>query len=310
MMSPFESEERMGKVVVVTGCSSGFGRQVSEALAGTGNRVYATMREVTGRNSGTAAELNAWAAARSADLRTIEMDVTSNGSVEAAAEQILRESGAPDVVINNAGQMFVGITEAFSPEELLSQLDVNVVGVHRVSRAFLPAMRARGTGLLINISSIAGRLSVPFNAVYHASKWALEGYSIAMRAELASSGIDLVLVEPGPFTTALFPTMRLPLDADGRGNTYPPVVHETFAAIGGMFDGLFSDPAIPTDPALVVDRLVELVEMPPGSRPLRSVVGVDFGVAARNGAVEVHDAGVLDAAGLSAFATLRVSPPD
>lgn len=298
----------MSRVVVVTGCSSGFGRQVSEALARKGDRVYATMRDVGGRNAPVATELQSLAADESLDLRPLEMDVTSAPSVNAAAERVIAESGAPDVVINNAGQMFVGITEAFSDQEVTDQLDVNVVGVHRVNRAFLPAMRARGRGLLMNVSSIAGRLGVPFNGVYHASKWALEGYSLALRGELASSGVDVVVVEPGPFTTALFPTMRLPADAEGRGATYPAVAHETFAAIGGMFDTMFNDPGTPTDPTLVVDRMVELVEMAPGARPFRSVVGVDFGVRDRNAAVEPHDVGVLEAAGLTSFATLKVAP--
>ena len=295
----------MKQTIVVTGCSSGFGRQVSEMLAQRGNRVYATMRGTQGKNVEIARALQSQAKADHLDLRILEMDVTSESSVQSAAAQVLEQSGAPDVVINNAGQMFVGITEAFSSEEFTNQLDVNVVGVHRVNRAFLPAMRARGSGLFINISSIAGRLAVPFNAIYHASKWALEGYSMALRGELASSGVDVVVVEPGPFTTALFPTMRLPADAEGRAGTYPAIVHETFAAMGGIFEGLFSDPATPTDPILVSDRLVELVEMPAGSRPFRSVVGVDFGVRDRNAAVEPHDAGVLEAAGFTSFATLR-----
>jgi NAD(P)-dependent dehydrogenase (short-subunit alcohol dehydrogenase family) len=295
------------RVVVVTGCSSGFGRDVSLALARKGARVYATMRDSRGRNADNASNLLAAAAAEGVDLRVIEMDVQSTASVDASAAEVLRESGAPDVVINNAGQMYVGIAEAFTADEVTNQLDVNVVGVHRVTRAFLPAMRTRGTGLFINISSIAGRLAVPFNGIYHASKWALEGYSLALRGELASSGIDVVVVEPGPFSTALFPTMRLPADAEGRGATYPAVVHDTFAGIGAMFDGMFADPNTPTDPSLVVDRMVELVGMPGGRRPFRSVVGVDFGVTARNAAVESHDAAVLQGAGLTSFATLTPS---
>ena len=295
----------MRKVVVVTGCSSGFGKDVSAALARKGHRVYATMRDVRGRNAANAEALEALASKESIDLRVIEMDVTSTSSVDGAAAQILKESSAPDVVINNAGQMFVGITEAFTDTEVREQLDVNVVGIHRVTRAFLPLMRSRGTGLFINISSIAGRLGVPFNAVYHASKWAVEGYSLALRGELASSGIDVVIVEPGPFTTALFPTMRLPRDEEGRGATYPPAVHDAFAGMAGMFDGLFKNPDAPTDPALVVDCLVELSESPAGTRPFRSVVGVDLGVRERNAAVEPFDAGVLEATGLVAFATLK-----
>lgn len=295
----------MPRNIVVTGCSSGFGHDVSQALAQKGDRVYATMRATSAKNAKIAAELRDWATANSVDLRVVEMDVTSESSVDAAAKQILAESGAPDVVINNAGQMYVGIAECFSSDEVTAQLDVNVVGLHRVTRAFLPGMRKRGIGLIINMSSIAGRAAVPFNAVYHASKWAVEGYSLALRGELASSGVDVVVVEPGPFTTSLFPSMRLPADADGRAASYPTIVHETFAAMGGMFEGLFTSPDVPTDPALVVRRLVELVDMPAGTRPFRSVVGVDLGVRARNDAVEPFDIGVLEGTGMTSFATLK-----
>lgn len=92
-----------------------------------------------------------------------------------------------------------------------------------------------------------------------------ESYSLAPRDELASSGVDVVVVEPGPFTTALFPSMRLLADVDGRSASYPAVVHETFTAMGGMFDGLFSNPDVPTGPSLVVEQLVQLVEMSAGT---------------------------------------------
>jgi NAD(P)-dependent dehydrogenase (short-subunit alcohol dehydrogenase family) len=295
------------KTIVITGCSSGFGRQVSERLARSGARVYATMRGVSGKNAAAATAMLEQATVDGYDLRVLEMDVTDTMSVDAAAATVLAEAGAPDAVINNAGQMFVGITETFTADELAAQLDVNVVGVHRVNRAFLPAMRARGTGLVINISSIAGRLAVPFNGVYHASKWALEGYSLALRGELASSGVDVVVVEPGPFSTALFPMMRLPANVDGRSTSYPEEAHEALAGLRGMFDTVFSDTAAPTDPELVVDRLVELIEMTPGTRPFRSVVGLDFGVRERNSTDAAHDVAVIEATGLSAFTTLRTT---
>ncbi|MCY2959000.1 MAG: SDR family oxidoreductase [Planctomycetota bacterium] len=296
----------MNRTVVVTGCSTGFGRQVSERLARKGDRVYATMRGVDGKNAAVARELRALAKAEKIDLRVLEMDMTSTSSVDSAAAIVLAESGAPDVVVNNAGQMYVGITEAFSAEELAAQLDVNVVGIHRVNRAFLPATRKRATGLVVNVSSIAGRIAIPFFGVYHASKWAVEGYSMALRMELASSGVDVVVVEPGPFTTELFPRSPHPADLDGRGKAYPAVVHQTLEGMGGAFEGLFQDPAVPTDPKLVVDRLVELVEMRAGTRPFRSVVGVDFGVRDLNAGAERQEEGAVDAMGLRAFATLVV----
>ena len=266
--------------------------------------MYASMRDTARKNSGIAQELGRLAVSEKLDLRVLELDVGSTSSVEAAAARVLTESGVPDVVINNAGQMFVGITEAFSAEEFVKQLDINVVGLHRVNRAFLPAMRKRGEGLIINISSTAGRVSVPFFGVYHASKWAVEGYSMALQAELACAGVDVVVVEPGPFTTSLFPNSPKPADADGRAATYPTAASEAFAAMGAAFESLFKNPELPTDPALVVDRVIELVEMKAGTRPFRSVVGVDFGVRDRNAAVEPFDGALREAMGLTAFTKL------
>ncbi|NEZ03532.1 SDR family oxidoreductase [Wenzhouxiangella sp. XN201] len=294
----------MTKTIVITGCSSGFGKQLALQLARRGDRVYATMRATQGKNAVAAEELNNAAETEDIDLRVLELDVASTGSVNAAAKAILAESGAPDVVVNNAGVMYVGFTEAFTAEELTTQLDVNVVGIQRMNRAFLPAMRQRGQGLIVNLSSIAGRFGVPFFGVYHASKWALEGYSMALRCELARCGIDVVVVEPGPFATELFTTSPRPTDADGRIDMYPAVARETFEDLMQGFDGMFSDPDTPTEPALVVEQMVALIDAPAGSRPFRTVAGVDVGVRERNAAVEPFDAAVLEAFGLTEFATL------
>lgn len=295
----------MSLTVVITGCSSGFGKQLSIELARRGDRVYATMRGTQGKNAAVARELRDLAANEKIDLRVLELDVTSNASVDAAAAAVTAESGAPDVVINNAGVMYVGFTEAFSAEELAAQLDVNVVGIHRMDRAFLPAMRRRGRGLVINVSSIAGRLSVPFFGVYHASKWAVEGYSMSLRGELACTGVDVVVVEPGPFATELFGQSPRPADADGRMDAYPPVAHQAYAQLQAAFEGMFDDPGTPTDPALLVEQMMALIDTPAGSRPFRTVVGVDAGVRDRNAAVEPFDAGVLAAFGMTDFATLK-----
>lgn len=295
----------MSKTVVITGCSTGFGREAAEKFARQGARVYATMRGVNGKNAGVAGELQDLAAAASIDLRVLDLDVTATASVDAAAAKVLEESGAPDVVINNAGQMFVGITEAFDDDEFARQLDINVVGVHRVTRAFLPAMRERGDGLFINVTSVAGRVAVPFFGVYNASKWGLESYSEALKIELASSGVDVVVVEPGPFTTELFPQSPRPADADGRAQTYPEIANETFDNMGGAFEGMFNDPEVPTDPSMVVDRFIELVGIERGTRPFRSPVGFDFGVGDLNTASQPYYEGVIDGMGIADFAKLR-----
>ena len=202
--------------IVITGCSTGFGKDAAERFAAAGHHVFATMRNVEGKNSGPAGDLRALAADRGWTLEVVELDVTDDASVRTAADTVLERAGAPDVVINNAGVMFVGLTEAYTTEEVHWQLDVNVLGVHRVLRAVLPGMRARGSGLVINVTSVAGRIATPFSAVYNASKWALEGYSLGLRREIAQTGVDVVVVEPGPFGTELFPQAPAPEDAEGR----------------------------------------------------------------------------------------------
>ena len=296
----------MPKTVVITGCSSGFGRQLALDLARRGDRVFATMRGTKGKNAAAAEELAEAATGEGLDLNVLELDVTSTASVDAAAALILADAGAPDTVINNAGVMLTGFTEAFTPEEMTAQLDVNVVGIHRMNRAFLPAMRLRGRGLIINLSSIAGRLSAPFFGVYHASKWTVEGYSMALRGELACCGVDVVVVEPGPFATALFEVSPQPADVDQRVADYPEVARTAYKSVGDAFDGMFNDPDTPTDPDMVAKEIIALIDTPAASRPFRTVVGVDVGVRERNAAVEPFDAAVLQAFGMTEFAMLSI----
>lgn len=296
----------MSKTIVITGCSTGFGYDAALRFARQGDRVYATMRGVEDKNEGPAGALRAARKEEGIDLRVLEMDVTSEDSVRAAAETVIGESGAPDALINNAGQMYMGLTEAFTPDELARQLDVNVVGVHRVSRAFLPSMREKGDGLVINVSSVAGRFGAPLFGVYHASKWALEGYSLGFRTELASSGVDVVVVEPGPFATELFPRTPKPADEEGRAAAYPTALHEATEGMGTAFEEIFEGDEVDTDPALVVDRFVELVGMEPGTRPFRSVVGFDFDVVApMNEADEPFYGRLYEAMGLTEVVTLK-----
>ena len=297
-MNPFELENRN---VVITGASSGLGHHFSGVLCEAGANVILGAR----REEKIKARVDEIRAA-GGKATGLKLDVRDAASIATFMEAAEESYGPIDVVINNAGQMFMGITEAFTADEVARQLDINVVGVHRVIRAFLPAMRRGGTGLIINVSSVAGRMSLPFFTIYHASKWALEGYSLGLRSELTSSGIDVVSVQPGPFTTELFAQGPGPADVDGRTETYPVSVSQARAGMDTAFEGIFADPEVPTDPRDVCDRMVELVNMTPGARPFRAVVGVDFGVRERNDADAPQDAGVLEALGLTEFATLKV----
>lgn len=268
------------KKILITGCSSGFGFSAAKYLAEKGHHVFATMRNVNGKNAEAAAALRDFSNAKDVNLEVLEMDVTSDDSVNAAMAQI----PVVDVLINNAGLGFGGALEAFSSEQFLAQLDLNIVGTLRTSKAVLPGMRSQNSGLIIQISSIAGRGAFPGFGVYHASKWGLEGMSEAMRYELAPLGIDVVIVEPGPFSTNFFGNI-IPAASEEIASAYSHV-GEFFEGFGQQVEDMFENPEAPTDPMIVVKIFEDLINSPNGSRPLRTIAGLDFGFQALNDAVE------------------------
>lgn len=281
------------KKVLITGCSSGFGFNASKYLAQKGHHVYATMRNVNGKNSAAASALKDFASSNGLRIDVLEMDVVSDDSVNTAVAQIPEV----DVLINNAGLGFGGPIEAFTSEQVMEQLDLNIVGTFRVAKAVLPKMRAQKSGLIIQLSSIAGRGAFPGFGVYHASKWGLEGFSEALRYELAPLGIDVVLVEPGPFATNFFGSVIPASDAEVT-SAYNHV-NEFFEGFGNQVVGMFEDKNPLTDPMLVVKEFENLINMPNGSRPLRTLVGLDFGFQALNDVVEPIRKGSLESMGLS-----------
>lgn len=277
------------KKILITGCSSGFGYDAAKYLAEKGHHVYASMRNVGNKNSKAAAELEDFASVKGLKLEVLEMDVTSDSSVHKAAKLIPEV----DVLINNAGLGFGGAVEAFSSQQCLDQLDLNIVGPLRVSKAVLPGMRARKSGLIIMVSSIAGRFAFPGFGVYHASKWGLEGLSESMRYELSPHGVDVVLVEPGPFSTNFFGNM-VPATSAEITEAYEHVT-EFNEGFGANVMALFEDENAPTDPMVVIKTFEALINLPPGQRPLRTIAGLDFGAQAINDAVEPLRIGALEA---------------
>lgn len=238
------------------------------------------MRGVDAKNEKPASELKAYADLQNVALRVIELDVTSDSSVETAVSTVIQEAGRIDVVINNAGVMPQGPTEAFTVEQFRQNLDVNTVGPFRVARAVFPQMRKQGEGLLINVTSILGRITLPSFGIYQAGKWALEALSESLRYEVSGCGIDVVIVEPGPFETELTP--NAPAPGDRARLEQSKDVQERFEQMMAIFMSTFADPEAPTDPKLCVDGMVELIGMPAGKRPIRTVLGMDFGVNQNN----------------------------
>ena len=153
------------KNVIITGSSNGFGLKAAKDFADKGNKVFATMRNPNGKNADAKADLES----HSANIKVVDMDVTNDVSVKEAMSTILAEAGTIDILINNAGIMFVGITEAFSIEQARIQMETNYFGAIRVMQAILPSMRKAGSGLIINTSSLVGRMSPPFFGTYTAT---------------------------------------------------------------------------------------------------------------------------------------------
>ena len=258
------------KTVVITGASSGFGEGAVRVFADRGYRVWGTMRDTMGRNAGKKAALEAISPA----VRVIEMDVASDASV-ADGFATIRAEGPVDILINNAGIMYIGLTEAFSVAQAQEQMETNYFGAIRAMQAVLPGMRAAGAGLIINTSSLVGRITAPFFGTYAATKHALEAYSQALRYEVSPFGVDIAIVEPGPFGTGLLASGKPVAHADVAAS-YGDLAGVP-AAMGAHFAQLLTSEGAP-DPQWVVDAYVKLAEMPQGTRPTRTVVGITWGV--------------------------------
>jgi len=176
----------MSKVILVTGASYGFGQKIAEQLAARGHRVFGSSRR---------------ALPDQGKVRMLVLDVTDEALVSSAVEQVIREAGRIDVLINNAGVGLCGAVEDTSLAEAQWQMDTNFFGPVRMIRAVLPHMRNQGSGRIITVSSLAGLAGMPFQPFYSASKYAIEGLNEALRLELCGSGIDATTINPGDFKT-------------------------------------------------------------------------------------------------------------
>jgi NAD(P)-dependent dehydrogenase (short-subunit alcohol dehydrogenase family) len=259
----------MAQTILVTGSTSGFGRLMVETLARQGYSVFAGMRDVAGKNAPAAEALRQLAEREQLVLHIVELDVTDDASVEQAIEAILGTTGHLDVVVNNAGVSYSGPLEAFTLEQVRQQFETNVFSVLRVNRAALPQMRKQGSGLLIQIGSIAGRLALPFLGLYGATKFALEGLTESYRDELAPFGIDAAIIEPGTYPTTISVNRQVAADVE-RFALYQAGQAGMEAFMASFYAENRS--AIPPDPQEVADAVARVIALPAGKRPLHTIV--------------------------------------
>jgi len=259
----------MSHKVLITGTNSGFGRLAALALARRGHTVFATMRDVAGRNKAVAEEYRSLAEKENLKLHVVEMSLDQDTAVETGVQQALAKAEYFDAVVNNAGFASAGLVETMTSAQVQQQFEINVVGPHRVMRAVLPVMRKRGQGVVINVTSELGRITFPLMGVYCATKAALESMSDAYRYELKGVGVEVSMVQPGAFPTEIGNRMMMGQDQQ-RAEGYGPMA-KGLDMLNASFAQMFSG-ANPPNPADVADAIVKIVEAPKGQRPQRVVV--------------------------------------
>ncbi|MEM9668769.1 MAG: SDR family NAD(P)-dependent oxidoreductase [Pseudomonadota bacterium] len=255
-----------GKSVLITGCSSGFGRLTAEHCARLGAKVFATMRNLPRPE---AEELAALAEADGLDIEIIEIDVMSDEQVEAGvAKALAAADGHIDVLVNNAGIAISGPVEAQDVEATRLIFETNVFGPQRMIRAMMPSMRAAKSGQIFNVSSQLGRVIIPGIGQYSPTKFALEALSEQLAYEVVQHGVDVTIIQPGGYPTKIWEN-QVPLSADLKARLPEELIQSYPALTSRMGTGSGGGT---TDPMDIPRAIVEIIAMPAGERPLRREV--------------------------------------
>jgi NAD(P)-dependent dehydrogenase (short-subunit alcohol dehydrogenase family) len=289
--------------VLITGASGGFGKLTVTSLLKCGHGVVAAMRDISGKNGAVADDL------AGAGAKVVELDVADDGSAAAGVSKALEALGDLDVVVNNAGLGVLGVQESFTADDWQRLFNVNVFGVHRVIRAVLPHMRARRAGLFVQVSSLLGRIAVPFYGPYNASKWALEAMSENYRVELSRFGIDVVIVEPGGYPTTFIDNLMRPSD-QSRDTSLGTMPQDARDFLHHFEEALTANPA--QDPQNVADAIVKLIEAPAGQRPFRTIVdkmGMGSAIQPYNDQLDAVTSGIYSAFGIGQMRQLQSTTP-
>ena len=254
----------MSSIILITGTSTGFGKLMTITLSNAGHTVIAGMRGIDGKNAEPAKELGALP-----NVEVVELEITSEESIQKAVAQTLARYGKIDVLINNAAVSGFGLLEAYSIEQVKKMFDVNFLSVLRTYQAVLPSMRQNKNGLIINVTSGASGHTLPFMIPYLASKFGVESITEGMQDELSDYGIENVSIQPGVYPTEMNNGSKSGISADKPEiiAEYGNVAAEKFNALGaGLFGKMAS---FNMDPQTIADGVLKLVNMEKGTRPLR-----------------------------------------
>lgn len=258
-----------GKIILVTGASNGFGRMTANALAQSGHTVYACMRGIVGRNAAQAKDVRAYAVEQGVDLRAIDVDVTSDASVDIGVASIIDTHGCIDVVVHAAGATAFGPAEAFTPGQFAALYDVTVLSAQRVNRAALPKMRTQGEGLLIWVSSssVAGG-TTPYLSPYVVATAGMDALAVQYARELSRWGIETSIVVPGVFARGASQRAHSERPADAaRAAEYQAGPCADLAR--HIQDAANDVVPLDADPGRVAGAIACIVDTPFGERPFR-----------------------------------------
>lgn len=246
--SNYISGKKLKQVALITGCSSGIGYETSILLAKNGFKTYATMRNTDKGN-----KLKEIAEKENIDLKIIKLDVTDDHSIKNAINEIVQETSRIDVLVNNAGNNIAGAVEDLSIEEFKEQFETNFFGLIRVTKEVLPIMRKQRGGIIVNLSSIVGKIAIPLNSAYVSSKFAVEGFSESIRYELEDFGIKVILIEPGVIKSNFYENIKMSKNSfTDPTSPYQPITQKIFEAFLPMLQYAF-----PTK--IVADVILEAV---------------------------------------------------
>lgn len=251
------------KVILITGTNSGFGWLTANTLAGLGHTVYATMRDTNSKNADKAKMLS-----QVPNITVLDVTLTAEESVQNAIDSILTRENRIDVLVNNAGFGASGVAESFTTKDVEEMFGIHVVANWRLMKAVLPSMRKQEEGLIINISSGAGRFAFPFMTVYSAAKFGLEGLSEGLHYEVKKLGVDVSIIQPGAFPTDIL--QKLKTGSDNSVIADYGAIADIPNQMGNGLAQLFE--TVKPDPQAVADAVVKLIDLPKGARPLRTVV--------------------------------------